>query len=226
VITMAELLSAVVLFQLAAPGCPLIAAPEPAVADLRSGLYLCGAPELTLMSLACVEMCKHYGLPTQGPGFGGDGKAADFQEGAEGAAACVQGALVGSDTLVGLGTFDGAQGTSLAKIVLDDDVAGLVKRLAEEVPFTAAAALLDDIREVGPGGHFLGRRSTRERRATVWQPAVFRRGTFESSRDRSLVSDALERAHALLAAHEVTPLPDDVQGEIETIITAFRRGAS
>jgi len=60
----------------------------------------------------------------------------------------------------------------------------------------------------------------------VWQPAVFRRGTFESSRDRTLVSDALERAHALLAAHEVTPLPDDVQGEIETIITAFRRGAS
>ncbi len=225
-ITMAELLSAVVLFQLAAPGCPLIAAPEPAVADLRSGLYLCGAPELTLMSLACVEMCKHYGLPTQGPGFGGDGKAADFQEGAEGMAAAVQGALVGSDTLVGLGTFDGAQGTSLAKIVLDDDVAGLVKRLAEETPFTAAAALLDDIREVGPGGHFLGRRSTRERRATVWQPAVFRRGTFESHRGRTVVSDALERAQALLAAHEVTPLADDVQAEIEAIIAAFWRGAA
>jgi trimethylamine--corrinoid protein Co-methyltransferase len=226
VITMAELLSAVVLFQLAAPGCPLIAAPEPAVADLRSGLYLCGAPELTLMSLACVEMCKHYGLPTQGPGFGGDGKAADFQEAAEGVAACVGGALVGSDTVVGLGTFDGAQGTSLAKIVLDDDVAGLVKRLTAETPFTNAAALLDDIREVGPGGHFLGRRSTRERRTTVWQPAVFRRGTFESCRDRTVVSDALERAHALLAEHEVTPLPDGVKDEIEGIVAAFRRGAS
>jgi len=227
VITMAELLSAVVLFQLAAPGCPLIAAPEPAVADLRSGLYLCGAPELTLMSLACVEMCKHYGLPTQGPGFGADGKAADFQEAAEGMAACVQGALVGADSLVGLGTFDGAQGTSLAKIVLDDDAAGLVKRLVEEVPFTAAEALLADIGEVGPGGHFLARRSTRERRrGGVWQPQVFRRGTFESCRGRTVVGDALERAHALLATHEVPPLPDDVQRQLVSIATAFRRVAS
>ena len=227
VITMAELLSAVVLFQLAAPGCPLIAAPEPAVADLRSGLYLCGPPELTLMSLACVEMCKHYGLPTQGQGFGSDGKAADFQEAAEGMAAGVTGALVGADSLVGLGTFDGAQGTSLAKIVLDDDAAGLVKRLVEEVPFTAAEALLGDIGEVGPGGHFLARRSTRERRrGGVWQPQVFRRDTFESCRGRSVVADALERAHDLLATHEVPPLSDDVQRELVTIATAFRRVAS
>jgi len=225
VITMAELLSAVVLFQLAAPGCPLIAAPEPAVADLRSGLYLCGAPELSLMSLACVEMCKRYGLPTQGPGFGGDGKAADYQEAAEGVAACVAGALAGSDTVVGLGTFDGAQGTSLAKIVLDDDVAGLVRRLVADTPFTGSETLLDDIGEVGPGGHFLGRRSTRERRSSVWQPAVFRRGTFESCRDRSVVRDALDRAHALLAEHEVPPLSDDVQGEIDGIVAAFRRTA-
>ena len=227
VITMAELLSAVVLFQLAAPGCPLIAAPEPAVADLRSGLYLCGPPELALMSLACVEMCKHYGLPTQGQGFGSDGKAADFQEAAEGMAAGVTGALVGADSLVGLGTFDGAQGTSLAKIVLDDDAAGLVKRLVEEAPFTAAEALLADIGEVGPGGHFLARRSTRERRrGEVWQPQVFRRGTFESCRGRAVVADALERAHALLATHEVLPLPDDVQRELTSIATTFRRVAS
>ena len=227
VITMAELLSAVVLLQLAAPGCPLIAAPEPAVADLRSGLYLCGPPELALMSLACIEMCKHYGLPTQGQGFGSDGKAADFQEAAEGMAAGLTGALVGADSLVGLGTFDGAQGTSLAKIVLDDDAAGLVKRLVEEVPFTAAEALLGDIGEVGPGGHFLARRSTRERRrGGVWQPQVFRRGTFESCRGRAVVADALERAYDLLAAHEVLPLPDDVQRELASIATAFRRVAS
>ena len=55
---------------------------------------------------------------------------------------------------------------------------------------------------------------------------MFRRGTFESSRDRTLVSDALERAHALLSAHQVTPLPDDVGIEIEAIIAAFRRGVS
>jgi hypothetical protein len=41
-----------------------------------------------------------------------------------------------------------------------------------------------------------------------------------------VVADALERAHALLATHEVLPLPDDVQRELVAIATAFRRVAS
>jgi trimethylamine--corrinoid protein Co-methyltransferase len=223
VMTMAELLSAVVLFQLAAPGCPLIASPEPGVADLRSGLYLCGAPEADICALACVEMCRVYNLPVQGPGFGGDGKAADYQEGTEGVAACLQSAMLGADSIVGIGTLDGAQVTSLAKIVLDDEAAALVKRLVGETPFDVASTLMDDIRAVGPGGHFLGRRSTRERRRDgVWQPHVFRRETFESYARRTVVGDALDRARELLARHEVTPLADDVERCLADVIAAHR----
>jgi trimethylamine--corrinoid protein Co-methyltransferase len=227
VVTMAELLSAVVLFQLAAPGCPLIASPEPAAADLRTGLYLCGAPEADICGLACVELCRHYGLPVQGPGFGGDGKGADYQEGAEGVAVCVQSALLGADSIVGIGTLDGAQVTSLAKIVLDDDAAALVRRLVAETPFDAAATLLDDIRAVGPGGHFLGRRSTRERRrGGVWQPQVFRRETFEAYAGRTVVGDALARARDLLATHQVMPLADDVERCLAQVIAGHRSRSS
>jgi trimethylamine--corrinoid protein Co-methyltransferase len=225
VVALAELLSALVLFQLAAPGCPLIASPEPGAADLRSGLYLCGAPEATLPILASVEMVKHYGLPCQGPGFGGDAKAPDHQEGAEGMSAALTGALLGADTLVGIGTLDGAQLTSLAKIVLDNDAADVVRVLASDVPIEAADALVDDIREVGPGGHFMARRSTRERGrgGGIWQPSVFRRQSFEAHSDSTLVQDALARARELLATHEVTPLPDDVNDHIDEVIITQRR---
>ena len=225
VMTMAELLSGVVLFQLAAPGCPLIASPEPGAADLRTGAYLCGAPEADLCALAAVEMCQRYGLPVQGPGFGGDAKAPDYQEGAEGVAAALQAAMLGADSLVGIGTLDGAQATSLAKIVLDDDAAGLVRRLVAETPFGAGEALLEDIREVGPGGHFLGRRSTRERARTesLWQPRVFRRESFTAHAGGSLVDDALARARELLAGHEIPPLSGDVEREIDQVIAAHRR---
>jgi len=220
VITLAEMLSAVVLFQLAAPGCPLIASPEPASADLRSGRYVCASPEAGAASLACVEMAKcHYGLPTQGGGFGGDAKAPDFQEGIEGGG--VLDALLGADSLVGLGCFDGAQATSLATIVLHHDAAGLVKEQLRGVSFEAASCLVDDIRAVGPGGHYMARRSTRERRRDIWQPTVMRRDTFESYRGRTLVQDALERAHELLATHEVKPLPGDVERHIDSVIAGF-----
>jgi trimethylamine--corrinoid protein Co-methyltransferase len=222
VMCMAELLSAVVLFQLAAPGCPLIASPEPASADLRSGLYVCASPEGKVATLACVEMSKqHYGLPCQGPGTGGDAKAPDFQDGIEGGG--VLGVMVGADSCVGLGCFDSAQATSLATIVLHHDAAGLVKEELRRPSFEAASCLLDDIRAVGPGGHYMGRRSTREHARDVWQPGVLRRGTFEASRGRTLVQDALERARELLATHEVKPLPDDVDRHLDEVIAAHRR---
>jgi trimethylamine--corrinoid protein Co-methyltransferase len=223
VICMAELLSALVLFQLAAPGCPLIASPEPDSADLRSGLYVCASPEGKVATLACVEMSKqHYGLPTQGGGFDGDAKAPDYQNGIEGGDVLLD-VLVGADSCVGLGCFDGAQATSLATIVLHDDAAGMVKAEARRPSFEAASCLLDDIRAVGPGGHFLGRRSTREQARDAWQPGVLRRGTFEASRGRTLVQDALERARDLLDTHEVKPLPDDVDRHIDRIIASFAK---
>ena len=222
VICMAEMLSAVVLFQLAAPGCPLIASPEPASADLRSGLYVCGSPEGGAATLACIEMSKQvYGLPTQGGGFGGDAKAPDFQDGVEGGG--ILDLLVGADCLVGLGCFDGAQATSLATIVLHNDAAGMVKREMQGARFDAPSCLVDDIRAVGPGGHYMGRRSTRLRARDVWQPSIMRRGTYEASRGRTLIQDALERAHELLATHEVQPLPDDVEHHIEAVIAEYRR---
>jgi trimethylamine--corrinoid protein Co-methyltransferase len=222
VICMAEMLSAVVLFQLAAPGCPLIASPEPASADLRSGLYVCGSPEGGAATLACIEMSKQvYGLPTQGGGLGGDAKAPDFQDGVEGGG--VLDLLVGADSLVGLGCFDGAQATSLATIVLHNDAAGMVKREMQGARFDAASCLVDDIRAVGPGGHYMGRRSTREQARDVWLPSIMRRGTYEASRGRTLIQDALDRARELLATHEVQPLPDDVDRHIDEVIADHRR---
>jgi trimethylamine:corrinoid methyltransferase-like protein len=50
-----------------------------------------------------------------------------------------------------------------------------------------------------------------------------RRGTFEASQGRSLIQDALQRARELLAAHEVVPLPDDVERHIDEVIADYRR---
>jgi len=225
VVTMVEMLSAVVLFQFAEPGCALLAAPEPAAADMRSGLYLCGAAEATLMSVACVEMCRRYGLPTQAPGAGGDGRYPDFQEGAEGMAASVMLALAGVDSLLAFGTLDGAQSLSFAKAVLDCDLVGMVRRLSGRARVDRGEMLHDDLVDVGIGGHFLGRRSTRERlrAGELWPPEVFRRGPAqEGAPAPGLVAEAAAQARDLLASHEVPPLGDDAQRCIERVLKSFR----
>jgi len=223
VVNLAELLSAVVLFQLAQPGCALVSGVGAAVAEMRSGLYLAGSPEIGLINAICLEMSRFYGLPTQATGVSSDAKACNFQAGAEGMMSGLAAALAGADSLIAVGTLDAVQSQSLAKMVLDCETVGMIRRFLREQRVDDGEALLGDIAEVGIGGHYLARRSTRERRRTeIWPARVLQRGPFEDCGDRTLVDDALQRARDLLASHEVAPLAEDAEREIAGIITSVR----
>ena len=225
IVNMAELLSAVVLFQLAQPGCGIISGMGAGSADMRSGLYLCGTPECALMNVIGIEMSHFYGLPVTGSAITCDAKASNQQAGAEGMLTGVSCALAGADTILAFGCSDGAQSLSLAKVVLDGDSVGALRRLVRDDPIDAARALVDDIAGVGIGGHYLGRRSTRTfyRAGEQWQPEVWQRGPFEHYEGRPLVADAAGRAAELLATHVVEPLADDVADEIDAVIARFAR---
>ena len=227
IVNMAELLSAIVLFQLARPGCATISGVGSAVADMRTGGYISASPEIGLINLICLEMSRFYGLPTQATGMSSDAKAADFQAGSEGGMTALVAALAGADSLIAAGGLDGVQLTSFAKLVLDADQIGALRRYRREALIDESTALMADIAEVGIGGHFLGRRSTRAHaRDEVWRPAVFRRGTFEETEGTPIADAAAARARELLGRHEPTPLTEDVERHIDGVIAAWagRRG--
>jgi trimethylamine--corrinoid protein Co-methyltransferase len=195
------------------------------VADMRSGLYLCGTPECALMNLIGIEMSRFYGLPCTGSAITCDAKAANQQAGAEGMLTGTACALAGADTILAFGCTDGAQSLSFAKVLLDCDSVGALRRLVRDDPIDDTRTLLDDIAAVGVGGHYLGRKSTRRfhRAGEVWQPALWQRGPFESYEGRPLVAEAAARADEILRTHEVTPLPDDVAAEIDAVLERFAR---
>ena len=225
IVNMAELLSAVVLFQLAQPGCGLISGVGAASADMRSGNYLCGTPEVGLINAICIEMSRSYGLPVTGSAVTSDAKASNHQAGAEGMLTGLACALAGADSILAFGLMDGAETASLAKIVMDCDVVGTIRRLVRDDPIDVSTALIADIAEVGIGGHFLSQRSTRRflRLGELWQPRAFQRDTFESYGGRGLAAEAAGQARDLLASHVVTPLSDDVAHEIDGVIERYAR---
>jgi len=228
ILNMAELLSAVVLFQLAVPGCAMVSAVGSAVAEMRSGLYLSGAPEDGLINVVCIEMSRFYGLRTQGSAVSCDAKACDLQAGAEGMLTGLASALAGADIMLAFGLMDSAQTASLAKTVLDADTVNAIERFMREDPVDEARALIDDLVEVGIGGHFLARRSTRQlyRAGELWQPRLWHRGTFDQYIGTPLVKDAWDRAQTLIAENDVPPLQEDVRRHVRAVIDAYARGRS
>jgi trimethylamine--corrinoid protein Co-methyltransferase len=223
IVNMAELLSAVVLFQLAAPGCAMVSAVGSAVAEMRSGLYLSGTPEDGLINLTCIEMSKFYGLRSQGSAVSCDAKACDLQAGAEGMLTGLATALAGADVMLAFGLMDSAQTCSLAKTVLDADTVNAIERFLRDDPIDEARSLVDDIIKVGVGGHFLGCKSTRQfqRAGELWQPHLWHRGTFDQYVGTPLVKDAWDRAHQLIEENDVPPLPEDVQRHVSKLIGSY-----
>ena len=223
IVNMAELLSAVVLFQLAAPGCAMVSAVGSAVAEMRSGLYLSGTPEDGLINLTCIEMSKFYGLRSQGSAVSCDAKACDLQAGAEGMLTGLATALAGADVMLAFGLMDSAQTCSLAKTVLDADTVNAIERFLRDDPVDEARSLVDDIIKVGIGGHYLGCRSTRQfqRAGELWQPHLWHRGTFDQYVGTPLVKDAWDRAHQLIEENDEPPLPEDVQRHVSKLIGSY-----
>ena len=183
---------------------------------MRTGFYLCGCPEAVLINLIGIEMSRFYGLRVQGSCGTADAKRPDFQAGVEAAMTGVACAAAGAEVLLFFGLLDGATIVSPAKTVLDSDAMGMIRRLVRRETVDASTALYDDIREVGIGGHFLGRRSTRAfaRAGELWQPRLFQREPFDVCAQRSLHDAAIERAEDIMATHAVPPLSDDVERHI------------
>ena len=173
----------------------------PGATHMRTGQYSGGAPEVGLANLVCVEIRRFFGLPAIGSGSTTDAKGVNFQAGVEGMLLWLSAALAGADGLVASAFFNVSRVLSPAKAVLDADAVGLLHRFLDGVAVDEETTLLGDIAEVGPGGHFLGRSSTRARALSgeLFEPRVFHRDRCESSVDTARVADAAARAREIFA---------------------------
>jgi trimethylamine--corrinoid protein Co-methyltransferase len=111
----------------------------------------------------------------------------------------------------------------LEQIVVDEEIAGLCKRMREGVDFSDAKNHFDDIASVGPGGHFMMQKSTLAgcRSDEFYAPLLSDRHTFERWADLgrpNLYSKARERVEEILSAPHQNPLPDDVIGKLDDIV--------
>jgi trimethylamine--corrinoid protein Co-methyltransferase len=223
-----EVLAALCLVQVAAPGTPVLYAPVPATMEPRSGLYAAGAPEHAAMGAAGTAMARHYGLPAESSGLTTQTFVPDLQTAWEKGMSALLAVLAAPDVLVGPGLLAGATVLSLVQIVLDVEVVRWARRAAEGVPVQDDLWLDDVLAAVGPGGTFLGERSTRRNvRGGEWGPPGLgvsgSREAWQAAGAPGTLAEARARVGELLAGHEPEPLPDDVRAALDALV---RRAAA
>jgi len=219
----AEALSALTLFQLAKPGTPIIMGDAPGSTDFRTGNFLEGSPEMVLQVGARGEMAKFYGLPNEQAGCLTDAKEHGAQAIMEKMLTTLPLVLNGTDLIQGPGALDTSNMMSLEQIVVDDEIARMCQRLRDGVDVSPRKNYFEDIKAVGPGGHFLGRRNTRRtaRSKEFIMPVLADRNSFnqwETLGRPDLYDKAREKVEEILASPQKSPLPDDVIGKLEEIM--------
>jgi len=219
----AEALSALTLFQLAKPGTPMIMGDAPGSTDFHTGNFLEGSPEMILQAGARGEMAKFYGLPNEQSGCLSDAKEHGAQAIMEKMLTTLPLVLSGADLIQGPGALDTSNMMSLEQIVVDDELARMCQRLRDGVDTSPEKDFFDDIRAVGPGGHFLGQRNTRKavRSGEFVTPALVDRNPFTQwvkLGRPDLYDKAREKVEEILSIPQKNPLPDDVIGKLEDIM--------
>ena len=127
----AETLSGVVIGQLASPGTPMLYGGSPAIFDVRYETTPMGAVETEMIDCAYSEIGKRLGMPTQAYIAFSDAKQLDAQAGLETAMGATLAALSGINSISGPGMLDFESSQSLEKLVLDNEICGMVLRLVK-----------------------------------------------------------------------------------------------
>ncbi len=203
----AEILSAIVLFQLARPGLGCIYVADTGVLDMRAGVYAAASPEAVLISQAMVGLARRYDLPVMATGLTGDANESSFMSGSDAGMTALASALMDPDLLCGAGMHDGAQMLSLPKILLDCELFRQCRRVRAGLTVDAEHLMEEVVAAVGPGGHFLRARETRQflRRGELHSPRLMPREPFEawSAARTAETRRAAEEQRAIAAVEEI-----------------------
>ncbi len=150
----AEFFSGLVLAQLVNPGTPVLFGGSPAPVDQRTATTLVGSPETVLMTSALSQIAKALGLPSDMYVGLSNSNLPDEQASAEAMLGMALGALSGINLIEGAGMIEFESCQSLEKLVIDNEIAGIVYRLLKGIEINEELLALDIIKEVGAGGSF------------------------------------------------------------------------
>jgi trimethylamine--corrinoid protein Co-methyltransferase len=225
----AEVLASIALAQLVRPGLPIVYCGRLAMMEPRTGFSVWGGVELGLASAGTVQIGHRYHLPVNVYGLSTNSHTLDIQNGYERALNAVIPALAGADELSGIGEMEAGVMGSYAQMVCDNEIAASVRRLRRGFCAEGDALAVDVIAAaLRESGNFLTQKHTIKylRSGEVQLTRLAERGPWESwerAGRQGMAENAQAEAERILAEHQVEPLSEAQEGELDAIMQQAQR---
>ncbi|MEX3315548.1 trimethylamine methyltransferase family protein [Sulfitobacter sp. PS-8MA] len=226
---LAETLAGIAYSQLVRPGAPVIMGAFVTSIDMNSGAPTFGTPEAAHITYGAGQLARRLKLPYRSAGSFNGSKLPDAQAAYESSNSLNMGLLSGVNFMLhACGWLEGGLVSSFEKFVMDADQLGTLHHLARGVEMDENAQAMDAIREVGPGGHYLGCVHTQNNfRDAFWKSDLLDYKPFETWSDegaRDTQTLATARVEKMLADYQQPALDPAIREALDAFV-AERKAA-
>jgi len=224
----AEALSALAYTQVVRKGAPAIYGHYLSTVSMQSGAPMAGTPEISLMNFMIGQMARHYDVPWRTSNTLGGAKLFDAQAGYESATTLMAVCLAGANYIWhSAGWNEGGLHCSMAKFVVDAEQCAMAYRMTEGPRWDDFDQALGAVRDIGPGGHYLGHPHTQDNfQRAFFLPQLFDNNSFEqwtADGARDTTERALRHAKKLLSEYEEPKLDEAKDEELLDFIRRRER---
>ena len=213
----AEALSALAYTQVIRKGAPAIYGHYLSTVSMKSGAPMAGTPEISLMNFLIGQLARFYDIPWRTSGALGGAKTFDAQAGYESAATLNAVIHAGANYIWhAAGWNEAGMHCSIAKFIVDAEQCAMAYRMAEGPRWDDFDTALSAIRDVGPGGHYLGHPHTQANfQRAFFMPDMFDNNSIEQWKaegEVEITERALSYARKLLSEYQ-EPKLDEAKNE-------------
>lgn len=216
-----EIMAMVVMAQLMAPGIPVIPSVYTTSMEMATGNALLGNTESMLGRATAGQFIKEaFGLPVETFSFMTDAYLSDGQALLEKSLMPALLSLSGSDIQYGAGRLGGSTYASPVQLIIDDQVAQIVKRCTAGVAVSEDDLAMEEIMNIEPGSDFMSSEHTLRHCREGIRPDLFVAPSIDdwgAEGRKDLYQRAVEKYRDMKKDLAPPPLPEEVRKEMDKI---------
>jgi len=220
----AEELASLVIVECASPGAPVIYTTEISSADMKSGEINYTAPEFPLLCAGCAQMARFYKIPNLTADVPLEEIPSDLLSLERNVLKTAMHLMTRTDLSAWLGSLERAMSASLTQVILDAEACEHAKGYLRKFEVNEDTLALGVIDRVGPRGHFLSEKHTRERfRQEIWIKELSSTFILDPVKEGSFLERAKVKVKEILSTHKAPSIDKDKRREMKQILQAAEK---